>query len=92
VALVAPNLVRHARGAERGTWFFRHIIGMFSAYIATFTAFAVTNLEFLPPVVLWLLPSVVGSLGISLTVRHYKARLRRGRELGELVALRGEGA
>jgi uncharacterized membrane protein len=91
-ALAVPQLIRFRRGAGGEGWFFRHTIGMLSAYIATFTAFAVTNLGFLPAGLAWVLPSVIGSLGINLTVRHYKRRLRRGRALTELVEVRPEGA
>ena len=51
---------------------------MLSAYIATFTAFAVTNVN-LPEVLVWIVPTVVGSTGISLTITHYK-RLFRARQ------------
>jgi hypothetical protein len=90
-ALAVPQLIRLGRGTAREGWFFLHIIGMLSAYIATFTAFAVTNLDFLPAGLAWVLPTVVGSVGINLTVRHYKSRLSRGRELKDLVELGAEG-
>jgi uncharacterized membrane protein len=90
-ALALPQLIRLRKGTARKGWFFLHIIGMLSAYIATFTAFAVTNLDFLPAGLAWVLPTVVGSVGINLTVRHYKSRLSRGRELKDLVELGAEG-
>ncbi|MEX2541573.1 MAG: hypothetical protein WD314_07180 [Trueperaceae bacterium] len=91
IALLAvPHLIRYRRGSTGKGWLIRHIIGMLSAYIATFTAFAVTNLDFLPPAIGWVLPTVLGSLGITLTVRHYRTRLERGRPLAELVHLRRE--
>lgn len=50
---------------------------MKAAYIATFTAFSVTNITFLPEVATWLLPTVTGSIGISVAVRHYKEKMRQ---------------
>jgi uncharacterized membrane protein len=90
-ALAVPQLIRLGKGTAREGWFFLHIIGMLSAYIATFTAFAVTNLDFLPAGLAWVLPTVVGSVGINPTVRHYNSRLGRGRELKDLVELAAGG-
>jgi uncharacterized membrane protein len=53
-------------------WFFAHIGSMGGSYIATFTAFAVTNLHFLPPLAQWLLPTVVGGILIRRTIQHYR--------------------
>lgn len=61
---------------ENHKWFFSHLTRMNAAYIATFTAFAVTNITFLPEMATWLLPSVIGSVVISLTVRHYKEKMK----------------
>lgn len=43
-----------------------------SAYIATVSAFSVVNFTFLPAVVRWLWPTVVGSLGIAAWVAYYR--------------------
>ena len=56
---------------DKQHWMASHIVSMGAGYIATWTAFVVTNIRFLPPVVVWLLPSVVGSVLISLSVRRY---------------------
>ena len=55
-------------------WRILHMIRMLSAYIATLTAFAVVNLKFLPTFVPWLLPTVLGSVGITFWVRHERMR------------------
>ena len=72
IVLVSQEFRKYAGHVEKGGWFFAHIIGMLAAYIATFTAFAVTNVEFLPETLVWLTPTIVGSTGISLTIRHYR--------------------
>jgi uncharacterized membrane protein len=52
-------------------WMASHIVSMGAGYIATWTAFIVTNVKFLPPVIVWLLPSVIGAILISKSVRRY---------------------
>lgn len=52
-------------------WMIAHFQGMGGGYLATTTAFLVTNVDFLPPVVVWITPSVVGSLIIAYTTRKY---------------------
>jgi hypothetical protein len=43
------------------------------AYIATFTAFAVTNLTaWLAPILLWTLPPLFGTVAIELATRYYR--------------------
>lgn len=62
-------------------WIFRHISRMGGSYIATFTAFLVVNLgHWLPAAapawlntVGWIAPSLVGTLLIRRTIRHYRA-------------------
>lgn len=55
-------------------WMFDHIQGMLAAYIATFTAFLVVNVTFLPMVVVWLAPTVIGTPLIAYWVRRYKRK------------------
>lgn len=53
-------------------WLYVHIAGMGGGYIATWTAFLVTNIHFLPPVLVWLAPTVIGSTCIGITIRKYR--------------------
>jgi hypothetical protein len=55
-------------------WIFGHITSMGAGYVATWTAFVVTNVHFLPPVVVWLAPTVIGTICIALTTRKYQAK------------------
>lgn len=52
-------------------WLTGHIASMGGGYIATWTAFVVTNVKFLPPVLVWLMPTVIGSVLISISIRRY---------------------
>ncbi len=90
-ALVLNSVWDYRQPPKRGAWFFSHIIGMLGAYIATFTAFAVTNINFLPPLFVWVMPTIIGTLGIVLTIRHYRTKMSKGRKLGEMVLVRGDG-
>jgi uncharacterized membrane protein len=50
-------------------WLRMHIAGMGGGYISTVTAFLVVNITFSPAWVVWLAPTVVGSVLISLAIR-----------------------
>ncbi|MDQ3276690.1 MAG: hypothetical protein M3Q06_00075 [Bacteroidota bacterium] len=52
-------------------WLAGHIVSMGAGYIATWTAFVVTNVRFLPPVLVWLAPSAIGAVLITRSVRRY---------------------
>ncbi|OYQ47438.1 DUF2306 domain-containing protein [Flavobacterium aurantiibacter] len=52
-------------------YYLLHIQRMTGAYIAAFTAFLVVNNTFLPAVVAWLAPSVVGSILITVWSRKH---------------------
>ena len=52
-------------------WLAGHIVSMGAGYIATWTAFVVTNIRFLPPVLVWLAPSIIGTIFIALSIRRY---------------------
>jgi uncharacterized membrane protein len=67
-----PNKTPHEK-----RWFFNHVIRMLSAYIATFTAFCVVNVHFLPPILVWTLPGIIGGTIITLLVRRYKQQFER---------------
>lgn len=48
----------------------QHISRMGGSYIAATTAFFSVQIHFLPPVLVWLLPSLIGSLLISFAIRR----------------------
>ncbi len=53
-------------------WWYGHIGSMGGGYIATFTAFLVVNITFLPGLVVWLAPPFVGAMLITYTIAKYK--------------------
>jgi hypothetical protein len=57
-------------------WFFGHLGRMIGSYIATFTAFSATNMLFMPTLVTWLLPSVIGTVAIVLISRHFRKKFK----------------
>jgi len=60
---------------EKMHWWYGHISSMGGSYISAATAFLVTNIRF-PEYqwVLWLLPSVIGTVLITRTIRYYKVK------------------
>lgn len=57
---------------EKNHWLLKHITGMMGGYIATFTAFLVNNWQSDPPFISWLLPTLVISPFITLTLKKFK--------------------
>lgn len=72
--MALADFFRFARPSpDRMAWRYAHMIRMLAAYIATATAFAVVNLgATLPPLAIWLAPTLIGSLGITAWVTYYK--------------------
>ena len=70
-ALIDGNDFLRPSGDKRA-WFYKHMTSMLAAYIATVSAFSAVNFSFLPPLVRWLWPTVLGGIGITLWVAHYK--------------------
>lgn len=57
-------------------WLLYHIGRISGAYIATFTAFLVTNVKTDPVYIAWLLPTVIGAFVIAYFQRKYKVKAR----------------
>ena len=58
-------------------WLNGHIAGMVGGYIATLSAFLVTNADFLPPIVNWLGPTIIGTPLIILWTRKFAPRKKK---------------
>lgn len=54
---------------DKKYWLKNHIGRMTGAYIAAFTAFLVVNNTFIPPVLAWSLPGIIGGIFISRTIK-----------------------
>lgn len=85
--LLAISDVRAFRhpSPDKRAWWFTHMRRMLAAYIATVTAFSAVNFQFLPSVVRWLWPSVVGTLGIFVWVHHYRKKFYGTKTPGRVV-------
>lgn len=59
---------------DKKAWLYEHIGNMSGSYIASVTAFLVTAVRFLPPVVTWLGPSLIGAPLIFYTINKYKKK------------------
>ena len=69
------DLYQYVRPPQsKQAWFFKHMNGFLASYIATVSAFSAVNFFFLPPIVRWLWPTVLGSIGIAVWARHYRKR------------------
>ena len=69
-------------------WLYVHIARMIGATIAAYTAFLVVNNHWLPPLVAWLGPTVIGTVVIVYFVRKYKEKLEGGKEVHEIADVR----
>lgn len=77
-ALADARLYRNGP-KDKGHWLVGHIASMGGGYIATWTAFIVTNNRFLPAVVAWLLPTVIGGALIFYSIRKYAPKKPNGK-------------
>ncbi len=61
-----------------------HIVRMGGGYIATVTAFLVTNINFLPPLIVWIAPGIIGGVMVNRAKRSYikNMRLRKKQKAG----------
>jgi uncharacterized membrane protein len=62
---------------EKMDWWYLHMQGMVGAYIAAVSAFSAVNFYFLPPLVRWLWPTVIGSIGLTVWVGYYRKKFRK---------------
>lgn len=72
--------------ADKRAWWFTHMNRMMGAYIATVTAFSAVNFFFLPTLVRWLWPTVIGLAGSFVWARHYRKKFAGTNLRSEAVA------
>lgn len=70
------DLKRFGKTSKPKHWIILHLVRMIGAYIATFTAFAVTNIHFLPGLALWIMPTVIGIAGSILAAKHFRKKYK----------------
>ncbi|MBX2962688.1 MAG: hypothetical protein KF687_09260 [Cyclobacteriaceae bacterium] len=87
--MVRAELSRYLKPpASKFHWFYRHIGSMMGGFIASVTAFSVQVMHFMPGVMQWIWPSLVGVPLIIYWVRTYRKKLEKGSQLAELVEIR----
>lgn len=74
---------------EKHAWFFDHLGGMLGSYIAAVSAFSVVNFTFLPEVVRWLWPTVIGIPLTARWARSYRKKLTRKKSPAAISAFAG---
>jgi uncharacterized membrane protein len=60
--------------SDKNNWWYSHMSGMLTSYIAAVSAFSVVNLKMLPTNVRWLWPTAIGVPVIILWVGYYRAK------------------
>lgn len=53
------------------SWMYNHIVRMMGAMIASYTAFLVVNVQIDMQWILWMLPSIIGSIFITIFLKKY---------------------
>jgi hypothetical protein len=71
---------------DKKVWLYEHIGNMSGSYIASVTAFLVNTVHFLPPVLTWLGPSIVGVPLIFYSINKYRKKFSRGEKVVEQIA------
>jgi hypothetical protein len=71
-------------------WFFSHMVGMVTAYIAAVSAFSAVNMGFLPPVLQWLWPTIIGAPLLSRWAKSYRSKFSKGKKVSHLVQVSEE--
>ncbi len=69
-------------------WLFRHIGNMTGGFIASVTAFSANVLSFMPGILQWMWPSLVGVPLIIYWIRTYRRKLDEGIPLSKLIELK----
>jgi uncharacterized membrane protein len=70
---------------DENAWLFLHMSGMLASYIATVSAFSAVNFRFLPIVLRWLWPTLVGVPAIFVWIGVYRKKFEKEKEKAELV-------
>jgi len=75
--------------ADKRKWFFSHMIGMVSSYIAAMSAFSAVNLNFewLPVSIQWLWPTIIGLPLLNRWVRSYKSKFAKGKIISDAAVV-----
>jgi hypothetical protein len=73
---------------DKFDWFYSHMGNMMGGFIASVTAFSTQVMTFLPGVMQWIWPSLVGVPLIIFWIRLYRNKIKDGNKLTGLVEIR----
>lgn len=91
INLVRGNVMEFFRPAEeKYAWLLHHIGGMVGGYIATVSAFSAVNFNFLPTIIQWLWPTIIGVPLLLMWINFYKRKFKSGKKVSELVEVKLE--
>ena len=79
--LIRPSESKYA-------WMLNHMGGMIGGYIATVSAFSAVNFNFLPTIIQWLWPTIIGVPLLMMWINYYKRKFKSGAKIQELVELK----
>lgn len=69
-------------------WLFNHLGRMVGGFIAALTAFSTNVLTFIPGLLQWLWPTLIGTPLIIYWIRKYRRKLDNGARITDLVQLK----
>jgi len=69
-------------------WLLNHMGGMVGGYIATVSAFSAVNFDFLPTIIQWLWPTIIGVPLLLLWISYYRRKFNSGIKVEEVVELK----
>jgi len=61
---------------------------MLGSYIAVVAAFSVVNFYFLPTLLRWLWPTMIGAPGIFIWINYYQKKFRKGAEASQIATVK----
>ncbi len=73
---------------EKYAWLLHHMGGMIGGYIATVSAFSAVNFSFLPSIIQWLWPSIIGVPLMYVWINAYKRKFNKGKQVADLVEVK----
>jgi len=74
--------------SDKNHWFFNHMVGMLAGYLVTLGAFSAVNFYFLPKIIRWLWPVILGVPAIIIWTNYYKRKFNKGKQPKEFATLK----
>jgi uncharacterized membrane protein len=90
INFVRTNVKQFYHPPAKNAWLLNHIGGMIGGYIATVSAFSAVNFNFLPTIIQWLWPTIIGVPLLLMWINFYKRKFKAGKKISELVELKIE--